>query len=154
MAVFFGFLFLSSMAVWLGSVAFFGFIAAPHVTGSVPTDQGLRIVSKMARPYLRLTLACSALAFGSTFFMAPLEGGYVTTRIVLMGVMFALALYMVLGAGMKIRSAVQALDAAEEGQVPKEAIAHFAAFQEASQQVGGALLLLGLVVIFITAFYF
>ncbi len=154
MAVFFGFLFLSSMTIWLGSVAFFGFIAAPEITGSVPTDQSLRIVSRMARPYFRLTLVCAGLAFLSTFFMAPLEGGYVTTRTVLMGVMFALALTMSLGGGVKLRSAVQALDEAEEGQVPKEAIAHFAAFQETSQQVGGAVLLLGLVVIFITAFYF
>ena len=154
MAVFFGFLFLSSMAIWLGSVAFFGFIAAPDITGSVPADQGLRIVSKMARPYLRLTLVCAALSFLSTFFMAPLEGTYVTLRIALMGVMFALALYLTFGGGMKIRSAVQALDSAEEGEVPKQAAADFAAFQEVSQQVGGALLLLGLVVIFITAFYF
>jgi hypothetical protein len=154
MAVFFGFLFLASLAIWLGSVAFFGFIAGPEVTAGVPTDQSLRIVSKMARPYLRLTLVCATISFASSFFLAPLQGGFVTTRAALMGVMFALGLYMTFGGGMKIRSAVQELDAAEEGQVPKQAIAHFAAFQEASQQVGGALLLLGLVVIFITAFYF
>ncbi len=45
------------------------------------------------------------------------------------------------------------LDAAAEGEVPKEAMADFDAFQSTASQLGGALLLLGFVVVFITAFY-
>jgi hypothetical protein len=153
MAVFFGFLFLSSLALWMGSVAFFGFIAGPDITGAVPKDQSLRILGRMARPYLTLTWICGGLAFLSSFFMSPVEGTYVTVRIALTTVMFALALYLAFGSGAKVRSALRALEAAEDGEVPKEAMADFDAFQGSSSQVNGALLLLGLVVIFITAFY-
>jgi hypothetical protein len=154
MAVFFGFLFLSSLAVWMGSVVFFGFIAGPDVTGTVSKEQSLRILSRMARPYLQLTWICGSLAFLSSFFLAPMEGTYVTMRIALTAVMFALSLYLAFGSGAKVRSAIRALEAAGDDEVPKEAMADFDAFQGTSSQVNGALLLLGLVVIFITAFYF
>ena len=153
MAVFFAFLFLSSLALWMGSVAFFGFIAGPDISGSVSQVESLRILGRMARPYLRLTWICGALAFVSSFFMSPVEGSYVTIRIALSAVLFVLALYLAFGSGAKMRSALRALDSAEEGEVPKEALADFDAFQGSSSQVNGAILLLGLVVIFITAFY-
>ena len=153
MAVFFGFLFLSSLALWMGSVAFFGFIVGPDVTGTVSKEQSLRILGSMARPYLRLTWVCGGVAFLSSFFLAPVEGTYVTVRIVLTMVMVGLSLYLAFGSGAKMRSALQALETAEDGEVPKEALADFDAFQGSSSQISGALLLLGLVVIFITAFY-
>ncbi len=154
MAVFFGFLFLSSLALWMGSVAFFGFIAGPDVTGTVSKEQSLRILGRMARPYLRLTWVCGGLAFLSSFFLTPMEGTYVTVRIVLTTVMFGLSLYLAFGSGARVRSALRALETAEDGEVPKEALADFDAFQGSSSQISGALLFLGLVVIFITAFYF
>jgi len=153
MAVFFGFLFLSSLALWMGSVAFFGFIAGPEVTGTVSKEQSLRILGRMAGPYLRLTWVCGGLVFVSSFFMTPAAGSYITVRIVLTGVMFGLALYLAFGSGARVRRALQTLEAAEGDEVPKEALADFDAFQETSSQLNGALLVLGLVVIFITAFY-
>ena len=154
MAVFFGFLFLSSLALWMGSVAFFGFIAGPDITGTVSKEQSLRIIGRMAGPYLRLTWVCGGLACLSSFFLAPVEGTFVTVRVVLTTVMFGLSLYLAFGSGAKVRSALRALEAAEEGEVPKEALADFDSFQGSSSQISGALLFLGLVVIFITAFYF
>ena len=128
----------------MGSVAFFGFIAGPDVTGTVSKEQSLLILGRMARPYLRLTWVCGGLAFLSSFFLAPVEGTHVTVRIVLTTVMFGLSLYLAFGAGAKVRSALRALETAEDGEVPKEALADFDTFQGSSSQISGALLLLGL----------
>ena len=150
----FEFLFLASLAVWLGSIVFFGFIAAPEISGGgIAQDQALRVLSRISASYLTLSWVCGAVVFVSVFFLPAADGSYVTVRIVLALLMFLFSLYLAFGVGARIRRAQRTLDAAAEGEVPKEAMADFDAFQSTASQLGGALLLLGFVVVFITAFY-
>ena len=153
MAAFFGFLFHSSLGIWVGSIVFFSFVAAPNVFGAYPPQQAIRAVAPMARSYLRIGWICGLLAMVSAVLLPANAGLYSTTRIALVAVMFSLALYLAFGLGAKVRETERALEAAGEGEVPKEALAAFGEFEETTKTLNGALLLLGLVVVFITAFY-
>ena len=153
MAAFFGFLFLSALAVWVGSIVFFSFVAAPSVYGAVPEQAAVRAMVPMARAYLRIGWICGALAMASALFLPPVGGLYSTTRLVLVAVMFLLALYLVFGPGGRVREAAAAVESAGDEDLPKDALAAFGEFEETTKTLNGALLLLGLVVVFITAFY-
>jgi len=153
MAALSGFLFLGALAVWIGSNVFFSFVAAPSVYGAWPPPQAVRAVAPMARSYLRIGWICGLLVLVSAFFLPPVEGIYLTTRIVLVAVMFLLAIYLELGPGAKVRQAERAVQEAGQAEVGKEALAGFDEFRETAGQLNGAILLLALVVTFITAFY-
>ena len=153
MAPLFAFIFLASLAIWVGSIIFFSWIATPIVYGAWPPEQAIRAVAPMARSYLTLGWICGLIALLSSLFMAPIDGIYVTGRIVLVAVMFLLALYLSFGLGSKVREAEKAMEEAGDGEVPKEALATFDEFHETVSQLNGALLLLGFLVVFITAFY-
>lgn len=149
----FGFAFLISLAIWVGSIVFFSFIAAPHVSGSCPPQQAVRILARMSRAYLHLGWICGTVALVSSLFMPAVEGIFITTRIVLVAVMFLLSLYLAFGAGSKVREVREAVEAAGEEEIPRDALASFDEFHGITSQLNGALLLLGLLVVFITAFY-
>jgi len=153
MAALFAFLFLSALATWVGSIIFFSFVAAPNVYGAMPPQQAIRAVAPMARTYLRIGWVCATLALVSVYFLPGVGGMYSTTRLVLVVVMFLLALYLAVGMGGKVREAAAAVADAGDAEVPKDAVAAFGEFEETAKTLNGALLLLGLVVVFITAFY-
>ena len=147
------FIFLASLAIWVGSIVFFSWVATPNVYGAWPPQQAIRAMAPMARSYLTLGWICGLIALLSSLFMAPIDGIYVTGRIVLVAVMFLLALYLSFGLGSKVRQAQQTMAEAGDDEVPKEALKSFDEFHGTVSQLNGALLLLGFLVVFITAFY-
>jgi hypothetical protein len=151
MGVFFAFLFLASLAVWLGAVVFFSFFAAPSLFEACPPALAIRAAAPMTLSYLRLGWICGLVALVSVLFLPPIEGAYSTTRIVLVAVMFLVSLYLQFAFGGRVRGLQQAVAAANDP--PKEAMAEFDELRETAGQLNGSLLLLGAVVVFITAFY-
>ena len=107
----------------------------------------------MSRSYLKLGWICGLLALASSLFLPPIEGIFLTTRIALVALMFFLALYLSFGLGGTVRKAQESLETSGEGDVPKDILAEFEEFRGTVSQLNGALLLLGFVVMFITAFY-
>ena len=153
MAPLFTFIFLSSLAIWVGAIVFFSFIASPHVYAVWPPQQAIRAMAPMAGSYLKLGWVCGLLALGSSFFLRPIEGIYLTTRIVLVALMFFMSLYLSFGPGAQVLRVQEVLETSGESDVPKDALAGFDEFRGTASQLNGALLLLGLVVVFITSFY-
>jgi len=153
MAPLFGFLFYAALAVWIGSIVCFSFIAAPQVYGAWPPPQAVRAVAPMSQAVLKLGWICGAIALGAAFFLPPVHGIYQTVRLVLVATMFLLALYLAFVPGSLIGVARRAIEAAGTGDAPKEALAAFDEFHETASQLNGAILLLGIIIVFITAFY-
>ena len=107
----------------------------------------------MTRTYLKLSWICGLIALATSFLLPPIDGIYLSARIVLVAIMFFLTLYLSFAAGSKVREAEALVTAAGEDEVPKEAVAAFEEFRGIASQLNGAILLLGLMVVFITAFY-
>ena len=153
MAPFFAFLFFASLAVWVGSIVFFSFVAAPHVFAAWPAGQAVRAVAPMSRSFLKLGWVCGLVALGASFFLHPVAGIYQTIRVVLVAIMWLLALYLAFGPGARVRQTEEAIEAAGSADLPKDALAAFDEFHATASQLNGAILLLGFLVVFITAFY-
>lgn len=152
MGVFFAFFFLASLTVWVGSVVFFSFFATAAVFEAAPPAVALRAAAPMTRSYLKLGWVCGLLTLISVFFLPPIEGAYSTARIVLVVVMFLVSLYLAFSLGGRVRSLIASVEAAGD-QLPKDALSEFDALRTTAGQLNGSLLLLGGMVVFITAFY-
>jgi hypothetical protein len=153
MGVFFAFFFLATLTVWVGSVVFFSFFATRHLFEAAPPAVALRAAAPMTESYLRLGWICGLLAMISVLFLPPIEGAYSTTRIALVAVMFLVSLYLAFGLGGRVRDLLRVVEGVEGEALPKEAMTEFESVRETAGQLNGSLLLLGAVVVFITAFY-
>ena len=152
MGTFFGFFFLASICIWVGSIVFYSFVATRHVDAAFPPDQAFLAIAPMVQSYLTLSWVCATIALVSSFFLPPVQGLIVTTRIVLVAMMFGISLYLAFGLGPAVSRAQAAAASAGEEGVPKEALKALDDFNGTASQLNGAVLLLGLIVVFISAF--
>ena len=153
MAVLFAFLFLASLTVWVGSIVFFSFFATPAVLLTSPPAAALRVAAPMTLSYLKLGWICGGIAMVSVLLLPPIEGLYSATRIVLVAVMFLISLYLAFDIGARVKQVEEAVNGAEGDDVPKSAVQEFESVRDVAGQLNGSLLLLGAIVVFITAFY-
>jgi hypothetical protein len=114
----------------------------------------LRTATPLTRAFAHLGWICGLLAMISVLFLPPIEGIYSTTRIVVVAVMFLVSLYLAFGLRGQVRRIEEAVAGAEGEDPPKAALDDYESLRETAGQLNGSLLLLGAIVVFITAFYF
>ena len=65
MTYFLRWMYLLSLAVWLGSIVFFSFFAGPSIFQTLPKEEAGKVVSGIFPKYYRMGYACVALALVS-----------------------------------------------------------------------------------------
>jgi uncharacterized membrane protein len=148
------FIYLLSLSLWIGGMAFFSFVAAPSLFNVLPRDEAGKVVADIFPKYYWQGIICGTIslimsvALGiRTRWSSPL-----IVRTILLGMMIFGVLYSVLVLQPKIH-VVRAQTTSLESLSPTDPLRlEFGRLHRHSFSVNAAVLLLGVVVVFITAF--
>jgi uncharacterized membrane protein len=148
------FIYLLSIALWIGGMAFFSFIAAPSVFAVLPREEAGKVVSDIFPKYYWQGIICGtiALAVSVALGMRQRWNMLLVVRTLLIGVMMLGTLYSVTILQPQIQ-AVKAQITSFESLAPTDPLRlAFGRLHGRSFSVNAAVLLLGVIVVFITAF--
>ena len=105
------FLYLLSLAVWIGSLVFFSFFVAPALFRTLPREEAGRVVATIFPIYYAVGWGAGGLALAATLAGAAASGLWTSAvrwRAGLLALMLAISLY----AGLVVRQQVRAAKAA------------------------------------------
>jgi uncharacterized membrane protein len=148
------FIYLLSFTLWIGGMAFFSFLAAPSIFHVLPREEAGKVVADIFPKYYWQGIICGAIALATSVLLGMRErwnilliARTITIVVMLIGVLYSVAI---------LQPRIQAVKA----QVPSfESLSatdplrlEFGRLHGRSFSVNAAVLLLGVVVVFITAF--
>ena len=148
------FIYLLSIALWLGGMAFFSFVAAPSIFKVLPREEAGKVVSDIFPKYYWQGMICGAIALVTSVALGMRDrwNMLLIVRTMVIGVMVIGILYAVVILQPKIQ-AVKAQMASFESLTPTDPLRlEFGRLHGRSFSVNAAVLLLGVIVVFITAF--
>ena len=148
------FIYLLAIALWIGGMAFFSFMAAPSIFKVLPREDAGTVVSDIFPKYYWQGIICGAIALATSVALGVRERWNILliVRTIVIGVMVIGVLYSVVILQPKIQ-AVKAHMTAVESLSPTDPLRlEFGRLHGRSFSVNAAVLLLGVVVVFITAF--
>ena len=148
------FIYLLSVALWIGGMAFFSFLAAPSIFKVLPREEAGRVVSDILPKYYWQGIICGAIALATSVALGMRERWNILliVRTIMIGVMVIGVLYSVVILQPKIQ-AVKAQITSFESLSPTDPMRlEFGRLHGRSFSVNAAVLLLGVIVVFITAF--
>jgi uncharacterized membrane protein len=148
------FIYLLSVALWIGGMAFFSFLAAPSIFKVLPRENAGRVVSDIFPKYYWQGIICGAIALATSVALGMRERWNILliVRTIMIGVMVIGVLYSVVILQPKIQ-AVKAQITSFESLSPTDPLRlEFGRLHGRSFSVNAAVLLLGVIVVFITAF--
>ena len=148
------FVFSFAVALWIGGMAFFTFIAAPSIFTVLPREAAGNVVADIFPKYYWLGMACGVIAL-----IVSLALGVRTNwnrvliiRTLLVGVMLIATLYAAFILQPKVQ-AVKAQVSSVESLAPTDPLRlEFGRLHGRSFAVNAAVLLLGVIVVFLMAF--
>jgi uncharacterized membrane protein len=148
------FIYLLSIALWLGGMAFFSFMAAPSIFKVLPREEAGKVVSDIFPKYYWQGFICGAIALVTSVALGVRDrwNMLLIARTIMIGVMVIGILYAVVILQPKIQ-AVKAQTTSFESLAPTDPLRlEFGRLHGRSFSVNAAVLLLGVIAIFITAF--
>jgi uncharacterized membrane protein len=148
------FIYLLSIALWIGGMAFFSFLAAPSIFKVLPREVAGNVVSDIFPKYYWQAIICGAIALLTSVALGMRErwNMLLIVRTLLIGVMVIGVLYAVVVLQPKIQ-AVKAQITSFESLAPTDPLRlEFGRLHGRSFSVNAAVFLLGVIVVFITAF--
>ena len=148
------FIYLLSVALWIGGMAFFSFLAAPSIFKVLPREEAGRVVSDIFPKYYWQGIICGAIALATSVALGMRERWNILliVRTIMIGVMMIGVLYSVVVLQPKIQ-AVKAQITSFESLSPTDPLRlEFGRLHGRSFSVNAAVLLLGVIVVFVTAF--
>jgi len=148
------FIYLLSIALWLGGMAFFSFIAAPSIFKALPREEAGKVVSDIFPKYYWQGMICGAIALVTSVALGMRDrwNMLLIVRTIIIGVMVIGILYAVVILQPKVQ-AVKAQITSFESLTPTDPLRlEFGRLHGRSFSVNAAVLLLGVIVVFITAF--
>jgi uncharacterized membrane protein len=148
------FIYLLSIALWIGGMAFFSFLAAPSVFKVLPREEAGQVVSDIFPKYYWQGIICGAIALATSVALGMRERWNILliVRTITIGVMVIGVLYSVVVLQPKIQ-AVKAQITSFEDLAPTDPLRlEFGRLHGRSFSVNAAVLLLGVIVVFMTAF--
>jgi len=146
--------YLLALCVWIGSMVFFSFFAAPSIFQTLPREEAGKVVSAIFPKYYWQGVVCGIVAFAASFVLGIRTrwNGLLVLRMILLGVMILGVLYSVLILQPKVHAVRAQLAAAGEVVATDPLRAEFGRLHQRSFGINAGVLLLGLIVVFITAF--
>jgi uncharacterized membrane protein len=148
------FIYLLSIALWIGGMAFFSFLAAPSIFKVLPREEAGQVVSAIFPKYYWQGIICGAIALAISVALGMRERWNILliVRTIMIGMMVIGVLYSVVILQPKIQ-AVKAQITSFESLSPTDPLRlEFGRLHGRSFSVNAAVLLLGVIVVFITAF--
>lgn len=147
MAAVLKFVHLLALGLWLGSVVFFSFVAAPTLFGALGRETAGRAVSAIFPRYYALGGACGALALLSGLLLGAKQAAWGRLLLIELVILALTTGIVVYAGGALLPRAAQArqeLAQAPEGAAGHdEARARFAVLHRRSVLLNGAVLILG-----------
>lgn len=148
------FVYLSALTLWIGGMTFFTFIAAPSIFKVLPREAAGNVVADIFPKYYWQGLACGVIALMTSIAlgMRTSWSRLLVVRVLLLGVMLIAVLYSAFILQPKIQ-AVKAQVTSFESLAPTDPLrVEFGRLHGRSFAVNAAVLLVGIIVVFITAF--
>jgi uncharacterized membrane protein len=148
------FIYLLSIALWIGGMAFFSFMAAPSIFKVLPREDAGKVVSDIFPKYYWQGIICGAIALITSIALGTRDrwNTLLIARTIIIGVMVLGILYTVVILQPKVQ-AVKAQITSFESLAPTDPLRlEFGRLHGRSFSVNAAVLLLGVIVVFITAF--
>jgi uncharacterized membrane protein len=148
------FIYLLSIAFWIGGMAFFSFMAAPSIFHVLPREEAGKVVADIFPKYYWQGIICGAIAVATSVILGLRERWNILliARTIMIGVMLIGVLYSVVILQPKIQ-AVKAQVTSFDSLSPTDPLRlEFGRLHGRSFSVNAAVLLLGVIVVFITAF--
>ncbi len=149
------FVYLLSLVVWVGGIIFFSFIVAPSTFQAVPVEVAGRVVARIFPRYYLLGFVAGLATLAAFLGLARMSGQWGALKIA-----NALLLTAMLGTGLyagtvverranEVRQEMEGF--ADRAQVRPELRAEFGRLHRLAVILNGVVLVLGLVVVFVTA---
>ena len=148
------FLYLLSIALWIGGMAFFSFTAAPSIFKVLGREEAGRVVADIFPQYYWQGIICGVIALATSVALGVCErwNSPLIVRTIMIGLMLIGVLYSVVILQPKIQ-AVKAQSTSFESLSPTDPLRlEFGRLHGRSFSVNAAVLLLGVIVVFVTAF--
>jgi uncharacterized membrane protein len=148
------FIYLLSIALWVGGMAFFSFIAAPSIFKVLPREEAGKVVTEIFPRYYWQGIICGAIALLTSVALGVRErwNMLLIVRTIMIAVMLVGLLYSMVILQPKIQ-AVKAQVTSFDSLSPSDPLRlQFGRLHGRSFSVNAAVLLLGVIVLFITAF--
>lgn len=145
------FLHLMSLVVWLGGIIFFSFIAAPSIFKALPRETAGDVVGEIFPKYWMIGYICSITALATILIVSSHERTYAWVRIGLLILMTGLAFYSGLIVGSKAREVKAEIRTTQDESKKEELKSQFKILHRNSAILNGIILILGVMVIFLTA---
>ena len=146
------FIHLSSLVVWIGSIVFFSFIAAPCIFKALPRETAGDVVGEIFPKYWLIGYICSIAALLTLAYMSAYEKSVPVIKISLLVLMTLITFYSGLAVGNKARSIKAEIKAVEDPTKKESLRAEFKSLHLKSVILNIALLILGIVFLFLTAY--
>ena len=148
------FIYLLSLTLWIGGMAFFSFIAAPTAFKVLPRDEAGKLVTEIFPTYYWEGVICGAIAVATSLVLGIRTRWSVLLilRTILLGVMIVGVLYSVLVLEPQIHGVKEQITSFESLSPTDPLRLEFGRLHGRSFSVNAAVLLLGVIVLFITAF--
>jgi len=148
------FIYLLSIALWIGGMAFFSFLAAPSIFQVLPREEAGKVVADIFPKYYWQGIICGAIALLTSVVLGMRErwNWLLIARTIMIAVMLVGVLYSIAILQPKIQ-AVKAQIPSFESLSPTDPLRlEFGRLHGRSFSVNAAVILLGVIVVFITAF--
>jgi uncharacterized membrane protein len=149
------FLYLLSLVAWVGGVIFFSFVGAPSTFQAVPVDVAGKVVAKIFPRYYLLGFVAGLVALVSFLGLARVSGKWDALRVanvVLLTAMLGAGLYAGTVVRRQANEVRQQIGSFEDlSQARPELRAEFDRLHRLSVVLNGVVLVLGVVVLFLTA---
>jgi uncharacterized membrane protein len=148
------FIYLLSITLWIGGIAFFSFMAAPSIFHVLPREEAGKVVADIFPKYYWQGIICGAIALLTSVVLGMRErwNMLLIVRTIMIGVMLIGVLYSIAILQPKIQT-VKAQITSFESLSPTDPLRlEFGRLHRHSFSVNAAVLLLGVVVVFIAAF--
>ena len=145
------FLHLMSLSIWVGSIVFFSFFAAPSIFKKLPREAAGDVVGDIFPKYRAIGYASSAVLLVTLAIMMNFEKNSRYSMPVLLVLMAAIGLYSGLVVGKQAASIKAGMKASAEAEKKETLRAEFRKVHAISSILNMSVLALGIVFIFLTS---
>ncbi|MFQ5598132.1 MAG: DUF4149 domain-containing protein [Nitrospiria bacterium] len=138
-----------SIGIWIGSIVFFTFVAAPKIFKALPRQMAGDVVGRIFPQYYKIGLVCGAISIVTLILMpSPVRP---VGRILVLSMMVLLTAYAVFRVGPRVRRLKNELKEAKAGVEREMKERAFRRLHGFSMVLNMIVLMVGFVFLFLTA---
>lgn len=142
-----------SLIIWIGTITFFSFFGAPSIFKVLDRDLAGDVVGDIFPKYWMIGYICSPIALGTLLFLQKSSTVNTTGRVVILAIMLIIVYCSGLVVGAKAKSVKAEMRATEDVKKKELIQKHFMKIHGISMMMNLTVFILGVVVIFMTAYY-